>query len=160
MVTIFEIAQLTPEQLIYQLFLPFILTLVIFFAALQMIGLFSRKINLILSLAITIMVATSPIFAWITNLITQFGAYTALGAFIAVFVIGIGAWTFKRSREYITGIGEEHSELRRLYKERAKLEEKMERTLNERERRAIADRLEYIDRNIRYLETKLRYARK
>lgn len=135
MVTIFEIAQLTPQELIYQLFLPFILTYVIFFAVLQMISLFNKKINLILSLAITVMIAASPIFAWITSLITQYGAYTALGAFIAVFVIGIGAWTFKRSRAYITGTPEE---AHRLENEIKKLREKMERESDPNKRMSMA----------------------
>jgi len=160
MATILEMFQLSPQELIFKLFLPFIITLVIFFAVLQMVGLFSRKINLIISLAVTIMIATTPLFATIATWISQFGAFTALIAFVAVFVIGIGAWAFRRSREYIAGALEADIELKKLYKKRAKLLEKLERTSSDRTRAAIYDELENTDRKIRINELRSRHERR
>lgn len=157
MATILEMFKLTPQELIFKLFLPFILTLIILFAVLQMVGVFKRRINLVISLIATIMIATTPLFAKMATWISQFGAYTALIAFIAVFVIGVGAWAFRRSSEYIGGAIEADIDLKKLYKKRAKLLEEIERTSSDRERAAKYDELEHIDRIIRRRELESRY---
>lgn len=112
------------QELFFGFFLPFILSLIIFFSVLQMVGAFRRKINLVISLVITILASTTPVFATVATWIGQYSGYTALIAFFIVFVIGIGAWTFRRGREYVTGEKEEHRDIRKLDKQIAKLEKK------------------------------------
>ncbi len=157
MATILELGQLTPQELIFQLFLPFIITLIIFFAVLQMVGFFSKKINLILSIGITIAVASTPLFSTIATWIGQYSAYTALAAFFIVFVLGIGTWSFRRGREYLGGMTSEDADLKKLYKRRTKLIEEIDRTDSDNKRAALYDELEHIDKRIKYLELKTKH---
>ncbi len=145
------------QELFFGFFLPFIITLIIFFSVLQMVGAFRRKINLIVSLIITILASTTPVFSTIATWIGRYSAYTALAAFFIVFVIGIGAWTFRRSREYVGGLTSEDSELKRLYKRRSKLLEEIDRTGSDSRRAVLYDELEHIDKRIRYLELQTRH---
>jgi uncharacterized membrane protein len=122
-----------------------------------MVGVFRRKINLVVSLIITILAATTPVFSTIATWIGQYSGYTALVAFFIVFVVGIGAWSFRRSREYLGGLTSEDSELKRLYKRRTKLLEQIDRTNSDSARAAKYDELEHVDKRIRYLELTIRH---
>jgi hypothetical protein len=155
MVSIFEIAQLTPYQLVYGLFLPFILTLVMLFMVLQLVGVFGRKTNLILSLGVTLLISSSPVFSTVATTFGQFGAYTAIAAFFIVFFVGSGAWAFRKGRESLGGIRSEESELNRLYKRRGKVFENIEK--HGRGTDAEYDELEHLEKRIKYLEFKTRH---
>ena len=152
MATLLDFFTLTPQEMLYGFALPFIIVLVIFFAVLQMIRVFSRKINLIISLIVTILAATTPIFSTIATWLGHYTAYTALAAFVVVFAIGIGAWVFRRGREYTGGLTSADSELKRLYKRRAKLFEEIERMPDDSRRASKYDELEHLDKRIRHLE--------
>ena len=152
MASIFELAQLEPYQLVYEFFLPFILTLILLFFGLQMIRIFSRKTNLILSLILTIMVAASPLFATIASLLSQIGAFAAVGVFVVVFIVGALSWGVRKGRESIEGMTSADAELNRLYKRRAKLIEEIERTSSDSKRASKYDELEHLDKRIRHLE--------
>lgn len=117
-----------------------------------MVGIFRRKINLILSLGITILVAATPLFSTIATLLGQYGAYTALIAFAIVFVIGIGAWVFRRGREYVTGSLDEE---RGIEKEIKKLQDKLDRESDPRKRVQLARELS----ELRRIREEFRYNR-
>jgi len=90
---------------------------------------------LVISLIITILASTTPPFATIATWVGQYSGYTALAAFFIVFVIGIGAWAFRRGREYVTGgYHEEH----RLKKDIEKLQKKLSKEVDERKRMQLA----------------------
>ena len=144
------------QELFFGFTLPFLITLIIFFSILQLVGVFRRKTNLIVSLIITILASTTPVFATIATWIGQYSGYTALAAFFIVFVVGIGAWVFRRSREYVTGEKEEHRDIRRLDKQIAKLEKKIREARDggaSKDRiRALEDEWERLYRKRRFLE--------
>src|SRR4030042_214811 len=97
MATIFDIGSLAPNQLFYPLFLPFVIILVIFFGVLQMARIFrQRNINLILSLAITLLVSATPAFNILSTTLARYAGYTALIAFFLVFIFGIITWGIRR----------------------------------------------------------------
>jgi hypothetical protein len=160
MATILELTSLTIPQLFFEFFLPFALTLVIIYAVLQMTRLFKSKINLMISLIVSIMVATTPLFGTMASMISRWGSYTALIAFIAVFIIGIGAWAFRRGSEYLGGAIEAERDLRRLYKRRAKLLNEIERTSDDNKRAAKYDEAEDIDKRIRRRTMEVRHHRR
>lgn len=160
MATILELTKLTIPQLFFEFFLPFALTLVIIYAVLQMTRLFKSRINLMISFIVSVMVATTPLFGTMASLISRWGSYTALIAFIAVFIIGVGAWAFRRGSEYLGGAIEAEGELRRLYKRRAKLLDNAERTSSDNKRAAIYDEIEHLDRRVRNLELQVRHHRR
>ncbi len=157
MATILELFSLTPNELFFELFLPFALTLVIFFAVLQMVRLFNRRINLIISTIVTIMIATTPLFAQMAVWISQFGSYTAMIAFIGLFVLGIGAWVFRKGGEYVGDAIEAEMNLKKLYKKRAKLLDEIERTSSDTKRAAKYDQLEDYDKAIRTNRTRVKH---
>jgi len=140
------------QELFFGFFLPFILTLIIFFAVLQMVGVFRRKTNLVVSLIITILVATTPVFSAMATWIGQYSGYTALVAFFIVFVVGIGAWAFRRGREYVTGAYEEEHRLEKRIK---KLQDKLRTEQDPRKSLQMARELS----ELRRVKDELRYTR-
>lgn len=152
MATILELLQLTPQQLVYELALPFIITLAIFFGILQMVGIFRRNINLVVALGVTILAATTPQFSMVSQWLSHYTAYTVLAAFLIVFVIGIGTWTFRKGREYTTGVRMEEHNLERQIR---KLENKLRTEGNPDKRMHIARELS----ELRRIQNEIRYSR-
>jgi len=153
MATILELTKLTIPQLFFEFFLPFALTLVIMFAVLQMTRLFRNRINLMISLIVTILVATTPLFGKLATMVSRWGSYTALIAFVAVFIVGVLSWTFRKGGEYVTGTIDE---IRRLKNEIRKLENKMRTEGNPEKRMSYARQLSDDRRLVREYE---RYGR-
>jgi hypothetical protein len=145
MVDITQLTQLTPHDLIYQFFLPFILTYTIFFAVLQLLPLFSKRINLIISLVITILIAVSPMWVKIVTIMTQYGVFSAVGAFFAVFVVGVWAWAFRKSREYATGTPDD---IRRLEKDIRNKKKKLDRESDERKKMRLRRELYELEKDL------------
>jgi len=136
MATILDIGHLAPRQLFYEVFLPFIIILVIFFAVLQMTRLFrQRKINLILSLAITLLISTTSAFNIISTTLARYAGYTAIIVFFLVFIFGILTWGIRRGVEYGRGT---LVEVERLRKEIRKLQDQLRREGNPDRRMALA----------------------
>jgi preprotein translocase subunit SecF len=140
MATILDIGSLTPHQLFYELFLPFIIILVIFFGVLQMTRIFKqRKINLILSLAITALVSATPAFNIISTTLARYAGWTAIAAFFLVFIFGIITWGVRRGVEYGRGT---LVEVERLRKDIRKLQERLSREGNPDMRMQLAREIE------------------
>lgn len=136
MATILDIGHLTPHQLFYELFLPFVIILVIFFGVLQMTRIFrQRKINLILSLAITALVSATPAFNVISTTLARYAGYTAIAAFFLVFIFGIITWGIRRGVEYGRGT---LVEVEKLRKEVRKLQNQLHREGNSDRRMSLA----------------------
>lgn len=86
------------NQLFQGILLPVLIVFAILWALLNSIRVFDRKINLVLALALTIMVAASPLFATLVNVVTTIGVEVALGAFFILFAFGSIMWMFGRGR--------------------------------------------------------------
>jgi len=114
---------MTVEEFFRNIFLPFTLTFVLFWAILEGIGRFGRKINLILAFCLTAFAAYGGLFTWFVQYVAQLGAYTGLIAFAIVFILGSIIWAIGRTKEIY------HEEippkkLEKLNKEIAKLYKK------------------------------------
>ena len=129
------------ENLFQGFFLPFILTFAIFWGLLEALRVFNRRINLILALGITIAAAYGGLFGWLSSYLLTLGAFTGLAAFVIIFILGVIVWAFGRG-EAIFFSGRRAMNIR---KEIEKLYNKMDRTNNENDRRAIIERIRRLE---------------
>jgi CHASE2 domain-containing sensor protein len=144
-----EILQTPLSDFFYLWFLPFLITFVILFSILSALGIFKKKTNLIISLALTFAVAYSGIFSYFATYLFQLSGYVAVTIFIIIFIVGTLMWAFGRGKE----IYYEHipgKEKEKLIKERAKLLEKL-REASGSKKREIIDKIEEIEKKLKYL---------
>ena len=87
------------EQLFQGLLLPALIIFAILWALLGSIRVFNRKINLVLSLALTILVVGSPQFVYFSTYLTQLGAQVAIAAFFLLFAVGSVFWFLRKGTD-------------------------------------------------------------
>jgi small-conductance mechanosensitive channel len=157
------------NSLMYNYFLPFIIIWVIFFGILEALPIFKRtKINLLLSVAMTLMITATPYWFLLAQFMSQWGAYTAVIVFVVVFVFGVIAWAFGRGREYAYEAGVEGENINPIGKawDRRRLDKLIEKKnemlhryskLNpdKPEAKALYEKIELIDKEIKQLKAKL-----
>ena len=100
---------------------------------------------MVISLVITILIAVSPMWVKIVNIMTQYGVFSAVGAFFAVFVIGVWAWAFRRSREFVTGTP---SDIRRLERDIKKKRRELSRETDPGRRARLNRELYDLEKNL------------
>lgn len=98
-----------PNALLTTVLLPFMLIFVVLWGVLNMIKIFgndptSKKINLVISLVITIFAAFTDAWGIIATQLAAFSGQFAVVMFFVVFIIGVIMWAVGRSR----GIYGEH----------------------------------------------------
>jgi len=140
-----DLLALTSHELFSTIFLPFIVVFVIFFGALSALRIFSKKINLVLSLALTVAAGYGGAFAWFSSYIMPFGAYFGVIAFAAVFVIGIAVWAVGRGRD-IYYESDPFKKKEYLNKQIAKHQEKMQKAIDKGDKARAAAEYETIKR--------------
>ncbi len=95
--------QFLSQQAALGLFQSYVLPLLIFFVViwgvLSAINVFGRRINMVLAVAVTLLAIMTPQFAMFSQYMSALSGYTAIGAFTAVFVFGVIAWSFRRGGE-------------------------------------------------------------
>lgn len=142
------------QEIIYSLLLPFFLMFALLFGALEMVRLFNRRINIILSLVLTILATQSPLFPFFSQVISVYGIVAVISVFMAVFLIGSLRWGIA-TMERISG---ETGKLKKLYKLREKLWKEYEKALDRGDdataKKILAD-VKSIDAEIEYLKGKL-----
>jgi len=93
-----DIIGIPTDQLFQGILLPVLIVFAILWALLNSIRVFNRKINLVLSLALTAMIAFTPQFTIFTTYVAQLGAQVAISAFFILFAFGSIMWMFGRGR--------------------------------------------------------------
>ncbi|HLC59680.1 MAG TPA: hypothetical protein VJH34_04100 [archaeon] len=93
-------------SLMYDYFLPFIIIWVIFFGVLETLPLFKKKMNLLLSVAMTLMITATPYWFALAQFIGQWGTWGSIFVFFLVFVFGLIAWAFGRGKDFIYTVGD------------------------------------------------------
>ncbi|MEM7825390.1 MAG: hypothetical protein QW412_00845 [Candidatus Aenigmatarchaeota archaeon] len=131
------LAQESLHNIFYNFFLPFIVMFAILFGALEGIRIFNKKINLVLSLAITITAFYGGGFSFFLQYFLLLGPYTAFVAFVLLFFVGILIWAFGRGKEIYYKTAAPHKKLEKINKEIEKLYEKYRRETNPAKKRAI-----------------------
>jgi hypothetical protein len=144
--SLFELFTMPVDQMFQGFFLPFLIIFVIIWAILNSLRVFDRKVNMVLSLSVSILSSSTPQFTMFARYITQMGAQVAIVAFGLVFGLGVLMWSLGRSRD----IYYEHLGLnkKRLRKEKQKLYREYRRVTNKSKRREIMERIKEIDLKI------------
>jgi len=136
----------TPNELLYTMFLPFIIVFAIFFGVLSSLRFFSKKINLVLSLALTVTAAYGGLFTWVATYLMPFGAYFGVAAFAIVFFVGIAIWGLGRGKDiYYESVGGE-KKLEEINKKIEKLYEKYRNESNPEKKRALYNTIMELER--------------
>ncbi|MFH1623253.1 MAG: hypothetical protein ABIA12_01920 [Candidatus Aenigmatarchaeota archaeon] len=112
------------DQIFQSLFLPMMIVFAILWALLNSVRVFDRKINTVLAVALTIMVAASPQFTLFTTYVAQLGAQVAIAAFGVLFIFGTLAWMFGSGRDIYYEHVEPSGRVENLIKKKRKYLEK------------------------------------
>lgn len=123
------------ENLFQEIFLPFILTFVIFWGLLEVLRIFNRRINLILALTITVAAWYGGLFELLSTYLLPLGALVGVLAFVLVFIVGTVMWVLGRGEEIIAP----GRKARKIREKIEKLYEKAGRTNNPAKRRAYIE---------------------
>lgn len=76
------------DQVFQGVLLPALIIFAILWALLGSVKVFSKKINLVLSLALTLLVINSPQFAFFASYLTVLGAQISIAVFFILFAVG------------------------------------------------------------------------
>lgn len=155
-ITVAQLIEMTPFELGRDFFMPFIMVFLIFWAILEKLRIFDGKTNLVLSLAVSIMLATTPAFAAIAVVITQYGALSALAIFGILFIGGSLVWALGRGRDVYDRSAGSSRKLTRLRKKENDLLKEINKTRNESKQNAMWKEVESIRRKISIEERGLR----
>ncbi len=146
------ITQSTADQLLFNFFLPLILIFTLLWGALTQLGVLNRKVNAVLALAISLLIANSELFVIFSTYVAQLGAYSALAIFAVVFIVGMIFYGFGKGKEIYYESGMPHKKIKNINTEIAKLEKKMAEARD----RGDTAKAEAYARTIEKLERELR----
>ena len=108
------------EEMFQGFFLPFLIIFVIVWAILNALRVFNKRVNMILSLALSLLASSTPQFTLFAAYIAQMGAQVAIVAFGLVFGFGVLMWTFGRGRDIFYEQLSREKKIEKLTKDRRK----------------------------------------
>jgi len=146
MVLFEELITLTPTELIYTIFIPFIIVFVIFWGILSALNVFGRKINLILAFCISAAAFSYMDFGIISTYLIAFSGNLAITAFFIIFIVGILVWSALSLSETF---GSSSKNARKASEKIDKLYRELDRTRNPSKQEAIEREIEKWERNYR-----------
>ena len=149
--TIFDFANMNPFELGRNVFLSLILVFVILFAVLEKFNMFSKKVNIIVALGISILLATTPAFTIFSAYVIEVGGSGMLMIFGILLIGGTLMWALGRGRDIYD---EQVSPTRKERKVLDKLEK-----LDKKLARARGNKRQSLLRQRERLEDELRVAR-
>ena len=116
-----------------------------------MTKIFDKKINFVLALAFSLLIANSSWFVIFSSYIVQLGAFAAIGSFLVLMVVGFAMYSFGKGKEiyYASNVGENIKNIRKKMK---KLEEKMEEEDDEGKKRHMYEEWKSLKDKVEYLE--------
>ena len=155
-ITVAQLIEMTPFELGRDFFMPFIMVFLIFWAILEKLRIFDGKTNIVLSLAVSIMLAITPAFAVIAVVITQYGALSALAIFGILFIGGSLVWGLGRGRDVYGRSKGYERKLIKLGENKDKLMKKHDRERDDGKREAIWKVIEDIERKEKSTRAKAR----
>lgn len=129
-----DLLNLPPEQIFRGFFLPFVILFAISWGVLTSLRIFDKRINLVISLALTVLVVFTPQFTIFATYLTQLGGQFAVAAFFIVFGFGVLMWAFGRGKDiYYEQISSKKEKMNKeIAKHYKKYKEAMEKDDKER----------------------------
>ena len=95
----FDFSTMTPYEFGRGVLLTFILVFIVFWAILEKLRVFPKKVNVILSLGVCILLATTPAFTAFSAYITQISGTAMIFLFGVMLIGGTLAWALGRGRD-------------------------------------------------------------
>lgn len=123
-------------------FFPFILIVVIFFAGIEFALPTKTRINMVIAIVLALLASQSPLYPWIASSFVTLGAYSAILAFGALFIFGVGAWVYNRGRDIYHESGDKMRRAEKLTKEILKINEKIDEAAAGGEEKKVSELLE------------------
>jgi hypothetical protein len=135
-------------------FVPFIILFAIFWGALTMMKVFSKKINTLLAMIfpLVFMFGAPETFLWFSNYLITLGSFLAIGAFVAVFVFGVIAWALQRGRDIYIDVADYDSRILKKRKEMRDVAEKIATTSDDAKKAHYSKRYQDLQNEISILE--------
>jgi ABC-type multidrug transport system fused ATPase/permease subunit len=96
---LFDLFTMPIAEMFQGFFLPFLIIFVIVWAILNALKVFNKRVNMVLSLSLSLLASSTPQFTLFAAYIAQMGAQVAIVAFGLVFVFGVMMWTFGRGKD-------------------------------------------------------------
>jgi len=96
--TVVDFTAMTPYELGRNVLLPFVLVYIILWAILERMRVFGKRVNVILSLGISVLLATTPAYTIIAAYITQVSGSSMVIIFGILLVGGTLMWALGRGR--------------------------------------------------------------
>ncbi len=146
---VFEIFGLELREILLFI-IPFFIVFLIAFGIFERMKIFNRRINIFLALSFSTLFATTSLFAFFSNFITQLSALFAIAAFLSLFVIGITTQMYKRSK--IIEIKPALEELRKRYNKVLEDMEEARRKGQEIKFRELMEEKERLEKEIKAKE--------
>ncbi|MEM5801787.1 MAG: hypothetical protein QXQ18_00120 [Candidatus Aenigmatarchaeota archaeon] len=146
-----EILGLEFRDFLFNFFIPFAIVFLISYGIFERMKIFNRRINLFLALTFTTLFASTALFTFFAGFITQLGAFFAITAFLSLFILGISAQVYKRSK-----IIEKKPTLDMLRERYSKVLEELEEAVKKEEKIKVENLLKEkkeLEEKIKVLET-------
>ena len=117
-ITPIDFASMTPYELARNVFLPFILVFVILWVVLDRIHVFGKRVNMVVSLGISILLATTPAFTMMSAYITEVSGTGMIVIFGILLIGGTAMWALFRGRDIYSEQSGSYRKLEKLRKKR------------------------------------------
>jgi len=122
---LFDIPDIIVTGSIYTFFVPFLILFCIFWGVLSAMRIFNKKVNLVLSIVITIGLSATDLFTYISTYLLSLGATFTVAAFFLIFFFGIIMWTFGKGKQIYRGAMAPADRLKNIDKEIAKVDKEI-----------------------------------
>ena len=145
-----------PNNIIYQMFLPFLLITALFFGALEVLHVFKKRTSMILAILFSLFAfPTYSFFAYWLNIL---GSFAALAMFLGLFVFYSAVYAFRKNKtlwfQTMSDVDKLKKIEERIQREYKKFQQAHERG-QEGKARAIDEYIRSLEREREYLKRKL-----
>jgi hypothetical protein len=147
---------ITPYQLIYNFFLPFMFIFVLCYGVLRKIDLFGSRINMLISMLIPAMILLNPAMGFFRDQMSMMGAMSVYGMFIALFGFGVIMWGLNKGRDVTYNTATDDKKMRILSDRLHRADKKYRRAGSQRERAKWDREIEHLERDMRRLRRRRR----
>lgn len=141
-----DVLQLAPVDLLYNFILPFLLVFAIFWGTISTLRIFDNKIRLVISIVVTLFVASTPYFASLATIVAQFGGYTAVIAFGIMLVVGIGMHSYGKTADIYSENMPKWKKLKVIREQKARLRKELQEAKDRGEKEKIHSIYEQLKR--------------
>lgn len=154
-----EIFYLSETQSLLQVFCTFILIVTVFWGILSVMGFFSKRTNLIISIGVALLLSTSNLFLVIQRYLLLSNLIAVISFFL-LFIVGVMVFSARRGAEIsfktLEGL---YKKREKLIKEREKIYNKFIKAKKDTDKKALFNQLVDIDEKIKLVDMEILHKR-